>query len=56
MTIPRNVRTIEEYAFSGCHSLRSLTFEEGSGLKYVGKGIVDGTQLDEKEVEFPEGA
>ena len=56
VVIPRNVKTIEEYAFSGCHSLRSLTFEEGSRLRYVGKDIVHNTQLDEKEVEFPEGA
>ena len=56
VTIPKSVRTIEEYAFSGCHSLRSLTFEEGSRLMHVGKGIVDGTQLDEKDVEFPEEA
>ena len=54
--IPRSVRTIEECAFSGCHSLRSLIFEEGSRLAHVGKGIVYGTQLDEKDVEFPEGA
>ena len=53
VTIPKSVRSIECGAFRYCRNLRSLTFEEGSQLGRVGKGVIYGTQLDEKDVEFP---
>lgn len=56
MVIPKSVRNIGNGAFGYCSRLHSLTFEEGSQLIHVGRDIVSGTQLTEKDVEFPKGA
>ncbi|MDR0631998.1 MAG: leucine-rich repeat domain-containing protein [Holosporaceae bacterium] len=36
--IPRNVRTIEYWAFYGCVSLTSVSTERGSRLLWIGEG------------------
>ena len=56
MIVPKSVRSIEYCAFQYCFNLHSLIFEEGSRLARVGEHIVDGTQLNPDEVEFPSTA
>ena len=56
VTVPKSVCSIGRCAFQYCRNLQSLTFEEGSQLANVGKYIVDGTQLNPDEVEFPSTA
>jgi len=36
ITIPNNITTIENYAFSGCTALKSVTFEINSSLTSIG--------------------
>ena len=56
VTVPKSVRSIENFAFNGCGNLCSLAFEEGSQLVHVGKDIVGGTRVDLKKVTFPSTA
>ena len=39
--IPASVQTIEKVAFSGCSSLKTVTFEKGSQLQTIGGGYYD---------------
>ena len=36
VTIPRNIRYIGTFAFTECKNLKTINFEEGSRLKYIG--------------------
>ncbi|MBE5958078.1 MAG: hypothetical protein E7254_04340 [Lachnospiraceae bacterium] len=38
ITIPKNVKTIGDYAFAGTYSLKTIEFEEGSKLNTISKG------------------
>ena len=42
ISIPSSVMHIGHIAFSGCHRLQSVVFEEGSKLESVGKKLFDG--------------
>ncbi len=54
VTIPANVRVIEEEAFKGCKKLEKVTFEDGSLLNTLGINIfMNDVKL--KEIVLPDG-
>lgn len=50
--VPAKCKYIGRYAFSGCTSMSTITFEEGSQCEYIGERALDGcTSLT--HIEFP---
>lgn len=50
VVIPSSVKRIEPYAFDGCKSLKSVTFE-GDSLTYIGYGVFTGTAIENIEIK-----
>ncbi|MBE5878436.1 MAG: hypothetical protein E7288_00455 [Lachnospiraceae bacterium] len=59
ISIPDSIVAIEDNAFSGCHCLRDVIFEDASKIEKIGAGafntqvvdpIIDGCKLDDKPV------
>ena len=52
ISIPTNVTAIGEYAFQNCYSLSSVTFENGSQLKTIGRYAFNGTIISDIKLPY----
>lgn len=53
LVIPKEVECIDENAFYRCENITSITFEEGSRLRYIGAGAFTNCE-SMADIEFPE--
>lgn len=56
LSLPASLEKIGTCAFLGCEKLKNVTIAPESRLGVVEANAFDNTQLEETDVEFPEGA